>query len=68
MFSDSNSNIVNKQFPNVYLELLGGNLEDQFLKEYQELAGTLNIEDQVRFLGSQAKQQVLETRECVRQP
>ena len=52
--------IVNKQFPNVYLELLGGNLENQFLKEYQELAQALNIEDQVRFLGNQSKQQVLE--------
>jgi len=53
--------IVNKQLPNVYLELLGGNLENQFLKEYQELAQALNIEDQVRFLGSQSKRQVLET-------
>ncbi|WP_159023064.1 glycosyltransferase family 4 protein [Formosa sp. L2A11] len=52
--------IVNNKFPKVYLELIGGNLKDELLNDYITLAKTLKVKDNIKFLGSKPKHEVLE--------
>lgn len=50
---------VIKEFPEIQLNIIGGNLDSDIAKKYLEMTSFLNINDNVFFLGNQSKEVVL---------